>query len=175
MEYLINKLKSTNAQKLIQQIEDVNQRMYNWNISNFPNLNKLSNPQKIIDTCKAYKFFLGLFLFNSQEYCFDWAKTIIKNELGEEIMIKKTTKKKKSIPKKIKNEVWDYYIGKEFGLAKCLCCKSNEISKSDFHAGHFISENNGGKVNVANLRPICTGCNLSMGIKNMDEYIKEYY
>ena len=67
------------------------------------------------------------------------------------------------------------YIGKELGIFNCLCCNESEISKSEFHAGHYISEVNGGKTNKENLRPICAGCNLSMGKKNMDEYMNQYY
>ena len=174
LEYLINKLNSTDAPKLIQQIEDVNRKMINWKESNFPDLKCLSNPEKILKECKTWKFYLGMFKYNNQEYNYDWVKTIIKTETGEDIM-PKTQKRKKNIPKKIKNEVWDKYIGKELGISKCQCCKKTDIYQNQFHAGHFISEANGGKVKVDNLRPICAGCNLSMGKKNMDEYIKEYY
>ena len=34
-----------------------------------------------------------------------------------------------------------------------------------------ISEKNGGKLELNNLRPICQGCNHSMGTTNMDDYI----
>ena len=44
---------------------------------------------------------LGMFKFNNQEYCYDWAKTIIKNETGENLSEKKIKRnKKKTIPKK---------------------------------------------------------------------------
>lgn len=176
LEFLQNKLKTIHAQTLINQIETVNEKMLNWNETNFPNISNLSNPQKTIEECKTWKFFLGMFLFNNQEYSYDWVKTIIKNETGEDI-IKKIIKqnRKKTIPKKLKNQVWDEYIGKELGIANCLCCNESEISKSEFHAGHYISEVNGGKTNKENLRPICAGCNLSMGKKNMDEYMNQYY
>lgn len=174
IEFLRIKLNTTNPQLLIQQIENVNQRMNNWTHQNFPDMKNLNNPEKILLECKTWKFYLGMFKFNNQDYCYDWVKTIIKNEIGEDLQ-KKTIKRKKNIPKKIKNEVWDLYMGKELGIAKCFCCKKIEISKSDFHAGHYISEYNGGKVKVDNLRPICAGCNLSMGKKNMIDYLNNYY
>lgn len=91
------------------------------------------------------------------------------------IKSKKNTKtKKKSIPHRIKIMTWDEYIGKELGIAKCTCCKTAEISKGEFHCGHVISESNGGQICVDNLRPICAQCNLSMGTRNMDEFIREY-
>ena len=176
INFLCNKLNTSNAQVLIRQIETVNQKINNWNESNFPDLKGLSNPTKTLEICKMWRFYLGMFKFNNQDYCYDWAKTIIKNETGENLPEKKIKRNnRKTIPKKIKNQIWDKYIGKELGISKCLCCKETEISKSEFHAGHIISESNGGRINIDNLRPICQGCNLSMGTKNMDEYIKEHY
>ena len=150
--------------------------MNNWKNQIFPDMKNINNPEKTLLTCKTWKFYLGMFKYNTQEYCYDWVKTIIKNEIGEDLQKKTIGKnKKKTIPKQIKNEVWDYYFGKELGIAKCYCCKKVEISKSDFHAGHYISEFNNGKANVNNLRPICSGCNFSMGKKNMEEYVNNFY
>ena len=33
----------------------------------------------------------------------------------------------------------------------------------DFHVGHDVPESHGGATEIANLRPICARCNLSMG------------
>ena len=81
---------------------------------------------------------------------------------------------KKHIPKKIKNDSWDKYIGKEKGIHECLCCFRTIIQQSDFVAGHIISEKNGGLINLYNIIPICRGCNSSMSYMNMDIYIKKY-
>ncbi len=86
----------------------------------------------------------------------------------------KTIKKKKYIPKKVKIEAWNKYIGEEKGIGECQCCQITKISQSNFHCGHIISEKNGGKTNLANLKPICAQCNLSMGSTNMDEFIKYF-
>ncbi len=87
----------------------------------------------------------------------------------------KNTKKiiKKPIPKTLRRMVWDLYIGEEFGIGKCECC-SKVIKQFEFHCGHVKSEANGGETSVENLRPICALCNLSMGKKNMDEFMKTY-
>ena len=45
----------------------------------------------------------------------------------------------------------------------------------DFHAGHIISEKNGGLINIDNIIPICSQCNTSMNSENMDLYITKYY
>ena len=79
---------------------------------------------------------------------------------------------KQKIPKKIKDDSWDKWIGEEFGVHNCLCCDRIKIKQSRFHGGHFISEKNGGKISVNNIIPICSGCNSSMGSKNMDNYMK---
>jgi 5-methylcytosine-specific restriction endonuclease McrA len=92
--------------------------------------------------------------------------------------IKNSTNKikynKKNIPKALKRMVWDKYIGENVGKAKCLCCKHQDIRQIEFHCGHVIAEVNKGKTNIANLRPICAQCNLSMGSINMDLFIKKY-
>ena len=80
---------------------------------------------------------------------------------------------KLTIPAPIKEKCWNEYIGIFIGEAHCFCCKNNKISKSNFQAGHVISEVNGGEISVENLRPICGQCNSSMGIKNMDIFMKE--
>ncbi len=176
IDFLRGKLKTPNAQILINQIEKENSNISNWNINNFPKINILNNPQNTITPCKTWKFYLGMFFFNGQNYCYDWVKSIIKNETGEELEVIKIKKNRKAhIPRSIKNQSWDKYIGKELGTAKCYCCRHNEISKNDFQAGHYISEANGGEVKVDNIRPICSTCNQSMGTKNMDEFISTYY
>ncbi len=85
-----------------------------------------------------------------------------------------TTTKKKSIPPVQKQNVWNTWAGKNKSDIKCFCCKTVEIFANSFHCGHVVSENMGGKSTVENLRPICNSCNSSMGIKNMDDYMKEY-
>jgi 5-methylcytosine-specific restriction endonuclease McrA len=78
--------------------------------------------------------------------------------------------KKKNIPKKLKDLVWSKYVGDFIGKTKCLCCGCTYIKMNEFHCGHVIAESKGGKTNLKNLRPICAGCNLSMGTKNFYEF-----
>jgi len=84
----------------------------------------------------------------------------------------KTTKKKKSIPKKIKELVWNNLIGHDIATSMCTCCEKTPIKNTEFHCGHVIAEANGGTLDITNLRPICAGCNLSMGTQNMDDFKK---
>lgn len=82
-------------------------------------------------------------------------------------------KKKKTIPQSLRQQVWNTYISEKDGTGQCWCCKTKQITPFDFHCGHVESESEGGKTELDNLRPICATCNLSMGTKNMHEFIKE--
>jgi len=95
-------------------------------------------------------------------------------EKKEEVIEKPKVEKykKKHIPKPLKKMCWDIHIGSLVGSTKCLCCKHQDIRQIDFHCGHVISEKNGGTMTIDNLRPICSQCNLSMGVQNMDEFKK---
>jgi len=79
--------------------------------------------------------------------------------------------RKEPIPKRLKTDVWDFYIGEEKGIALCMCCSREKIKASHFECGHVISEFNGGTICIDNLRPICSQCNRSMSKKNMDEFM----
>jgi 5-methylcytosine-specific restriction endonuclease McrA len=94
-----------------------------------------------------------------------------KNKIREP---KKLKYHKKCIPKTLKKMVWDKYVGAHIGQAKCMCCKHQDIRQIEFHCGHVIAESNKGKTILANLRPICAQCNLSMGSMNMAEFMKKY-
>lgn len=70
---------------------------------------------------------------------------------------------KASIPKALREQVWIRYAGRRFER-KCLIpwCQ-NTMTVFDFHVGHNVPESQGGATEIANLRPICSRCNLSMG------------
>ena len=81
---------------------------------------------------------------------------------------------RKSIPKTLKNDVWDKYIGKQKGMGSCYCC-SKKIDSKNFECGHIIAVAKGGKTILQNLRPICGCCNKSMGTENLKVFKKRYY
>jgi len=91
---------------------------------------------------------------------------------AEEESKAKSTKYAK-VPKRTRTQCWYDYVGKDTGLTTCLCCHINEITQSEFEAGHVISKYHNGGNNVENLRPICGSCNKSMGTKNMREFMRE--
>lgn len=81
-------------------------------------------------------------------------------------------KKKKPISATIKRLVWNTNIGEDVGKYKCMCCNSTDITQMSFNCGHIVAEANGGETIVSNLKPICQNCNSSMGIKNMEDFMK---
>jgi 5-methylcytosine-specific restriction endonuclease McrA len=99
-------------------------------------------------------------------------KERLERERLEQLEKEKT--KKSSIPKAVKTNIWNTYIGEDIPKHKCLCCKQAYIRNTSFHAGHVIAEANGGSLEIGNLRPICASCNHAMGTQNMVEFIKTY-
>ncbi len=82
-------------------------------------------------------------------------------------------KKKDKIPKALREQVWLHYSKKEFEVKCPIKWCQNKITPFSFHVGHNIPEANGGTLEIANLRPICANCNLSMGSKyTIDDWDK---
>ena len=80
---------------------------------------------------------------------------------------------KEKINKKFKSLVWNRYIGENIASHKCFCCKMTTIKNVDFICGHVNPECKGGLMEINNMRPICSGCNGSMGSKDMVNFVKE--
>ena len=79
------------------------------------------------------------------------------------------TVKKQTIPKRIKVECWNKYIGERFRAGSCYVC-STLIFDYNCHYAHVIPEAKGGIISVDNLRPTCALCNLSCGTKNLNDF-----
>ena len=83
-------------------------------------------------------------------------------------------KQKKRISKKLRDKCWIQEFGNSnSGICPISSC-SIHIHKNteprNWHAGHIISEYNGGATHEDNLRPICEACNLDMGSTNWINY-----
>ena len=103
----------------------------------------------------------------------DKIKSESEDELKEHLIIdKKEIYKKKKISCILKQQVWRKWIGSIHGESVCPCCNIKTIYQADFSCGHIIAESKGGEMSVDNLKPICAQCNSSMGVNNMDEFIK---
>ncbi len=87
----------------------------------------------------------------------------------------KTTKRirKQKIPATVRNTIWKLH-NKNKTASKCYCCRVEPVTKGNFECGHIISNKDGGKIKLDNLKPICGLCNKSMGTMNMIEFMKQY-
>ena len=71
----------------------------------------------------------------------------------------------------MRDAVWRNGIGNIYE-GVCTVCLINVITPLNFECGHVIAESKGGKTIVPNLRPICNKCNRSMGVQNMNDFIR---
>tara|TARA_B000000475_G_scaffold164112_1_gene132040 strand:- start:130 stop:1197 length:1068 start_codon:yes stop_codon:yes gene_type:complete len=168
---LVEKLDIKSVDELEKLVLDYNNNLINRDKENLPDFKTISD--NMFDKCKQNRFYLGLYKHISDEYRYNWVNDIIYYKNGTKL--KNITNKKKNIPKKLKIDIWNHYIGNNIRTCKCLCCNITDISIENFHAGHIISEKNNGLTTINNLLPICSGCNLSMNSKNMEQFINQYY
>lgn len=99
------------------------------------------------------------------------------NTLKEQILVIKNNnqKKKHKISQSLRELCWNTYVGKAVGITKCPCCGISDITPFNFNCRHIITYANGGKTSIENLRPICSGCNKSIGSENMDVFKQKYF
>ena len=167
-------LEITTSIELQRIVEDYNLKLSKWNPEQYPD-SKTTN-LNILNKCKDTGMYLGLFSHVSDEYRYEWVKAIIQLEKGIVIRKQKSVvSKKATIPKKIREDAWNTHVGKDKNSVFCVCCRTSVIDVFNFHAGHVKSEASGGAVTVENIRPVCSSCNLSMGIQNMHEYVTNHY
>jgi hypothetical protein len=138
------------------------------NKTGFNKFNSFTDINDFIRKIDYYKWIDGKFLMNEIKSELDNIKIL---PVKKEKDIKSKTKKK-SISSTIKKLVWNTNISEDIGKAKCLCCKSTDITQLSFNCGHIIAEANGGETIVSNLKPICQNCNSSMGTKNMNDFME---
>jgi 5-methylcytosine-specific restriction endonuclease McrA len=80
------------------------------------------------------------------------------------------------IPVALRNAVWNTYTGgPEVGEILCACCETTRITQQTFECGHIIAAAEGGSCSVDNMRPVCRGCNRSMGKTNMQEFKRKHF
>ena len=108
---------------------------------------------------------------NSYTHCFECNNKANKDDSSSDVDTSPYVKE--SIPKCVRNALFVDYFGNS-REGKCQMCFRETISLGNFQAGHIISEANGGRVRLDNLRPVCQLCNTSSGKMNMDDFIKKY-
>lgn len=88
-----------------------------------------------------------------------------------------TDKKKKrraTIPKTVKDRLWDTTFGSHAGDGACYVCGAL-INSKRFEAGHVVSVFHGGATTLDNLRCICSSCNKSMGVQHLEKFKSIYF
>lgn len=126
--------------------------------------------EKQLGKCKEIGLYFGLYNHISDEYRYEWVRDILAVEREP-----KPKSVKKSIPKKIREDAWNKHVGINKNEVLCLCCRTSKITAFTFHAGHVVSDARGGAITVDNIRPICSACNLSMGARDMREFVQTHY
>ena len=82
-------------------------------------------------------------------------------------------KRRKTIPKKIRDDVWERDCGRNYdGI--CFCCRES-VSCKGWECGHIVSDADGGLPTLDNLKVLCQPCNRSMGRENLYEYKNRHY
>ena len=79
-----------------------------------------------------------------------------------------------SLTKAVIRFIWNRHIGKENREGPCAVC-GNHIKIEHMHVAHNISIANRGTNHVDNLRPCCATCNLSVGVRNLDDFRCEFF
>ena len=74
-----------------------------------------------------------------------------------------------TLRKAVRLLIWDNHMGKESECGPCSAC-GKRITIEFMHAAHDISIASGGSNLVDNLRPCCSSCKLSIGVRNLDEF-----
>ena len=172
---ITEKLGSKNAKELQDIVVDYNNRLSNWDYSQFPDSKNLN--EGMIQKCIENEMFLGLFRHVSDEFGYEWVREVVKQFTGEDM--KRTQGKgwsgKACISKSLKTCIWNDNIGDNIRAAHCICCNNAVIKVENFHAGHIVAESMGGETNQNNLLPICATCNTSMGSTHMNDFVKNNF
>lgn len=81
--------------------------------------------------------------------------------------------RKKAISAALRRKVWDTHGGEGLRTIPCAANCGKDIDITAFECGHVVAESKGGATSVENLKPICGGCNKSMGTQNLDEFAEK--
>jgi hypothetical protein len=82
---------------------------------------------------------------------------------------KDAKKRRKTIPKAVRDQVWNLAFGETSGAGPCTCC-SRTVTQQSFECGHVTSVARGGLDIPGNMRPLCRACNRSMREEDMFEF-----
>ena len=175
-KFIINSFKDCNKDQIIERIDEYNHILSERNLDDWLKYKK-SIKSAWIQRAKEWGVYFGLFAYESERtYIFEWARLLVEHWNGPRKKSEYINKdedaapKRKSISKALRVKVWNSNIDKTYEV-NCICCNSNVINAHNYECGHIISHYNGGRADLSNLLPICSLCNKSMSITNMEEFI----
>lgn len=82
--------------------------------------------------------------------------------------------RRKTVPKSLKDRLWDVTFGERAGVGECYVC-GTMIHARRFEAGHVVAVVRGGDTTLDNLRCICAVCNRSMRDEHLEVYKQRYH
>jgi 5-methylcytosine-specific restriction endonuclease McrA len=91
-------------------------------------------------------------------------------ECFDSLLANKLIRVRQKVPVMLRKKVWNMYYTTETG--ECPFCKGI-ITLTDCHMAHDLSHKKEGEINVDNLYPCCSSCNLSMGQMSYEEVMKK--
>jgi len=76
------------------------------------------------------------------------------------------------IPITLHNQIWRQYNGSAF-FSPCYVCNGT-VNALNYAVHTVVSPKNGGRIEIANLRPVCKTCKSSVGQRNMKDYMRDH-
>ena len=73
-----------------------------------------------------------------------------------------------------RQQIWLYHFGNVFAHSCHTRWCRNEINVFSFHCGHDTPVSRGGGNSLGNVYPICSNCNLSMGVTSLRTWNKRF-
>lgn len=70
--------------------------------------------------------------------------------------------RKVTIPKALREQVWLKYCGTVYETKCYISWCTNQMTVFNYQVGHDLPESKGGTLDIDNLRPLCSRCNVSM-------------
>lgn len=151
-------------------------------IKNYLNNRTYSDIKTLIppdEKCPKSKYELVELLINTDKPLTTIISKVDVNKTTIDQVTRTTKEQRKTIiPKKLRESVWDKYIGADVGIILCPCCNGTFIKQggsNSWHCSHVIAEINGGTTTVNNLRVICAGCNSSIGTRSIYDFAISHY
>jgi len=168
--YMKNKYSKHISQSLVPRFPNVNiDQLTKYLINSYPNLDY----QGLINKLEFINENIGNELLSSNPEYYEYAHKKQGFYISYIFMKTESENKRKSIPKTVRDNLWNKKFGEELN-GNCYVCNC-KIKYHNFHAGHKISVKHGGTNNINNLEIVCPTCNLSMGTEEMEIFKNKYF